>query len=166
MRKVGWHFVGAALRGGRPVPADGEVLRHDGPLSMCNSGLHLSTRTIDALKYAPGSTVCRVRWGGEYQRGGDKIVCRERTILWRVDGEAVLSEFGRRVMSGGYKWDAAGEDCWAAASDAAWDAAWAAAGAAAGAAARAAAGAAAWDAAGADMVVWLRDIIEIHEVQP
>ena len=34
------------------------------------------------------------------------------------------------------------------------------------ASARAAARAAAWDAAWADMVVWLRDIIEIHEVQP
>ena len=35
-----WHFTGAALRDGRPIPADGEVLHHDGPLVMCESGLH------------------------------------------------------------------------------------------------------------------------------
>lgn len=35
-----WHFVGTTLRDGRPVPADGVTLRHDGPLRLCASGLH------------------------------------------------------------------------------------------------------------------------------
>lgn len=41
-----WHFVGETLRNGDPVPADGEVLRYDGPVAMCESGLHASKRLI------------------------------------------------------------------------------------------------------------------------
>jgi hypothetical protein len=33
-----WHFVSDTLRDGRPVPADGEVLVHKGPLILCASG--------------------------------------------------------------------------------------------------------------------------------
>lgn len=53
----GWHFVGAALRDGRPVPPDGEWLVHEGPVRISNSGLHGGRRILDALKWAPGS-VC------------------------------------------------------------------------------------------------------------
>jgi hypothetical protein len=55
-----WHFTRATLRDGRPLPKDGEWLIHDGKAIMCESGLHASRRVIDALQYAPGSTVCRV----------------------------------------------------------------------------------------------------------
>jgi hypothetical protein len=55
-----WHFVSDTLRDGRPVPADGEVLVHEGPLKLCASGLHASKNILDALHYAPGSTICRV----------------------------------------------------------------------------------------------------------
>src|SRR5574337_1301621 len=79
---LAWHFVGDALRDGRPVPSDGEVLRHDGPLELCASGLHASIKIIDALSYAPGDTLCRVRCGGKIVRGDDKLICSERAILW------------------------------------------------------------------------------------
>jgi hypothetical protein len=90
-----WHFVGKLLRDGRPVPADGVPLIHDGPLVMCESGLHASERIIDALRYGPGSTICRVVCGGEMLRDTDKLVCRQRVILWRVKGEALLRDFAR-----------------------------------------------------------------------
>ena len=45
---LAWHFVGRTLRDGRPVPADGVELRHDGPVVMRVSGLHASVRAIDA----------------------------------------------------------------------------------------------------------------------
>lgn len=92
---LAWHFVDRTLRDGRPVPADGEVLRHEGDVRMCRSGLHASRRIIDALKYAPGSTICRVEMRGVVDEDDDKLVARERVILWRVDGDAVLREFAR-----------------------------------------------------------------------
>jgi len=85
-----WHFVGDRLRDGRPVPKDGVTLKHDGEIELCESGLHASKRLIDALQYAPASTLCRVECGGEIIHGDDKLVCTERTILWRVDGNAFL----------------------------------------------------------------------------
>jgi hypothetical protein len=91
-----WHFVGSRLRDGRPVPADGEVLRHNGPVEMCTSGLHASRRIIDALRYAPGPVVCRVECSEIVDEEDDKFVCRERTILWRVDAEDLLRDFARR----------------------------------------------------------------------
>jgi hypothetical protein len=171
---IAWHFVGETLRDGRPVPPDGEWLEHDGPLVLCESGLHASERIIDALKYAPGTTICRVELGAEIKRGTDKVVARRRRIVWRVDGEEVLQAFARRVaLDVAHLWcipdvvreyletgdeskrdaawaaaAAAGAAAWAAAGAAAGAAAWAAAWAAAGAAG-AAAGAAAWAAAGA-----------------
>lgn len=141
-----WHFVGDTLRDGRPIPADGETLVHDGPLEMCASGMHASVRIIDALQYAPGDTVCRVECGGTIVQGDDKLVCTERTILWRVDAEAMLRDFARRCALDVINlWDApdvvveylrtGDESQRAAAKAAAW------------AAASAAARAAAWDAA-------------------
>jgi hypothetical protein len=82
-----WHFVSDTLRDGRPIPADGELLKHEGPLKLCASGLHASKNILDALHYAPGSTICRVEVCGEIIHGNDKLVASERTILWRVSGE-------------------------------------------------------------------------------
>jgi hypothetical protein len=149
-----WHFVSDTLRDGRPVPADGEVLVHKGPLKLCASGLHASKNILDALQYAPGSIICRVEVGGEIIHGNDKLVCTERTILWRASGEQVLRKFARMcALDVMHLWDApeivvqylktGDESIRAAARDAAWDAARAAD----RAAARAAARDAAWDAA-------------------
>lgn len=96
MSDMAWHWVGGTLRNGSPVPEDGETLVHDGPVTMCRSGLHASRRIIDALKFAPGGTVCRVEVAGIVEEQDDKLVCRERTILWRVDAEDLLRDFARR----------------------------------------------------------------------
>ncbi len=48
-----YHFVGDTLRDGRPIPADGEWLVHDGPVTICEAGLHASRHVFDALEYAP-----------------------------------------------------------------------------------------------------------------
>lgn len=94
---AGWHFVDETLRDGRPVPADGVALRHDGAVAICASGLHASERILDALKYASGNIVCRVECDDVESRQEDKLVCRSRTVLWRVDGESLLRDFARRV---------------------------------------------------------------------
>jgi hypothetical protein len=167
-----YHFVAETLRDGRPVPPDGEWLEHEGPLAMCESGLHASRHPYDALQYAPGSTLCLVEVDGEMVEQDDKLVARRRMIVNRIDASPLLRSFARwcalqvihlwsapdvvrRYLETGDESlrDAAGAAAWAAAGAAAGDAARAAArdaaGDAAGDAAWAAAWAAAWDAAGA-----------------
>ncbi len=161
---LAWHFCGDTLRDGSPIPDDGVTLEHDGDLVMCETGLHASVNIMDALNYAPGHTICRVRVEGHQKQGhSDKLVCRSRTVLWRIDGEQILRDFARWcALQVVHLWDAPAvakkyletgkkelrDAAWAAAGAAAGDAAQAAArDAARGAAAQAAARDAAWDAA-------------------
>ena len=140
-----WHFTADTLRDGRPIPPIGETLVHDGPLIMCQSGLHASVRAIDALRYAPGPFVHRVRCGGETVLEGDKLICAERTILWSIDAAEVLRHFARLcALDVIHLWDApkivvqylrTGDET---IRDAAWSASWPAAQAAARSAARSA----------------------------
>jgi len=141
---IGYHFVGDTLRDGRPVPADGVWLVHNGPLEMCRSGLHLSLTPFEALKYAPGSIICRVRYGGEILADIDKLVCRRRMIEARFDATDLLRSFVRtEALAVIHPWDApnvisgyltTGDEslrdaAWAvaraAARDSGWDDAWA-----------------------------------------
>jgi hypothetical protein len=164
---LAWHFVGDTLRDGRPIPADGEWLRHEGKIEPCKSGLHASVKLIDALQYAPGGTLCRVEMRGDLiEHDGNKIVARERRILWRFDATDMLRAFARQcALDVIHLWDApqvvrdyleTGDEnlraaAWVAARDAAWvaarDGAWVAARDAAWDGARDAARAAARDAA-------------------
>lgn len=140
-----YHFVGSTLRDGRPVPPDGAWLEHSGPLELCESGLHASEHPFDALRYAPGSTLCRVECDGEILRGGDKLVCSRRRIVARIDATSLLRSYARWcALSVAHLWecppvvreyleggseplrDAARAAARAAARDAARAAAWAA----------------------------------------
>lgn len=91
-----WHFVGKTLRDGRPIPADGRWLIHRGPIVPCESGLHASVRLIDALRHAPGATVCRVVVRGEIIHEADKLVASRRKIMWRIDATDLLYAFARQ----------------------------------------------------------------------
>lgn len=97
MSTEAWHFVGDTLRDGNAVPPDGQALVRDDEATLCVSGLHASERILDALKYAPGNTICRVTCDDVVGRQDDKLVCRSRTVEWRLDGEQVLRDFARRV---------------------------------------------------------------------
>ena len=137
-----YHFVGATLRDGSPVPANGVWLEHAGPLVMCASGLHASRHPFDALAYAPGPLLCRVQMDGETVEQDDKLVSRRRRILARIDATDLLWAFARqcspdvvrRYLTTGDEtmraapwaaaWAAAWDAAWAAARDAAWPAAW------------------------------------------
>lgn len=88
-----YHFVGGNLRDGRPVPLDGEWLIHDGPVVMCESGLHASRHPFDALQYAPGDVLCLVECDDIVEEGSDKFVCRLRRIIARFDASRMLREF-------------------------------------------------------------------------
>jgi len=155
---IAYHYVNKTLRDGRPVPADGVWLEHEGVIELCASGLHASRTPWQALQYAPGPTLCEVECEGDIVEEGDKFVCRRRKIIRRVDLEKPMRDLARaealRVI---HLWECpaivkqyleTGDDSIRdAAWDAAWDAAMAAARDAARAAARDAARAAARDAA-------------------
>jgi hypothetical protein len=137
---LAWHFVGKTLRDGSPVPKNGKTLKYNGEIKLCSTGYHASVEAFDALQYAPGNTLCRVKCAGEIIDGGDKIVCSERTIIQRMDATDMLRYFARMqalsvmhlypndtddvvfdyLMTGNEYLRAA---AWAAAGDAAWAAA-------------------------------------------
>jgi len=138
-----YHFVNETLRDGLPIPADGEWLEHKGALVLCESGLHASKSAFDALKYAPGGTLCLVEVDGEIIKDSDKLVASRRKIIARRDATAMLREFAKaQALSVIHLWDApdvvreylmTGDEslraaAWAAAWNAARDAAWDAAG--------------------------------------
>jgi hypothetical protein len=146
-----WHFLnGNKLRDGTTAPPDGQWLTYDGPIVMCESGLHWSREPFDALQYAPGNTLCLVDVDGQIIEDKDKGVSSMRRIVVRMDAEPLLRYFARQqALSVVHLWDAPqvvfdylmGDDAArAAARDAAraaaWDAAWAATRDAAWAAAR------------------------------
>jgi hypothetical protein len=92
---LAYHFVGSTLRDGRAVPPDGEWLIHGGPVKMCESGLHASRHPFDALGYAPGETLCRVECADIVQEHSDKLVCRRRRIVARIDATDLCRAFAR-----------------------------------------------------------------------
>ncbi len=169
MSELMWHFIADnRLRDGSPPAQPGETEHWDGPVVLCESGLHACPRALDALSYAPSGKTSQVRLvtlGGTVVRGDDKAAASERPILASADCTRALHEFGlwcaeqvRHLMTDERsthaldvkrKWldGQATDDELSAARDAAWDAAGDAAGDAARAAAWAAVGAAAWGAA-------------------
>lgn len=135
-----WHFTGDKLRDGRPLPAVGEWLIHEGPVAICIRGLHASRHPYDALQYAPGALMHLVECVDISDEHHDKLVCRRRRIIALMDATEMLRYYARmRALSVVHLWDApdvvldflmTGRQRGAAiyaARNAAWAAAWAAA---------------------------------------
>jgi hypothetical protein len=115
MSKVlAWHFLAAdGTTRGNTKPELGGVERHNGPLELCDSGLHGSRRLLDALKWARGPILRLVTLSGERILGGDKLVASVREEHWRMDVSGVLHEFACREAEDALR--AAGvtdERCW------------------------------------------------------
>jgi len=89
---LAWHFLAADRRMAHEneIVKPGYIYTCDGDLRLCESGLHASVRAIDAICYAPGPTVCRVRCSGEIIHGDDKLVSRNREVLWMENASSVL----------------------------------------------------------------------------
>jgi hypothetical protein len=162
---MGWWFAASdelPHGDGRKVVI-GEALTVDGEIVPCMHGLHASVDPFDALQYAPGAILYRVRLSGTIvAHDKDKHAASERTAIAKRDSAQMLWAFARKVaLSVIHLWDAptivreyleTGDEskraaARAAARDAAWDAARAAAWDAARDAAWDASRAAAWDAA-------------------
>lgn len=101
MNNFAWHFIRRdengidRLRDGSEAPPDGVWLEFNGPLKMCESGLHFSRHPFDALINAPGEILCRVEIGGSVIEGDDKGVCSRRRIIKRLDVTEGLCYFAR-----------------------------------------------------------------------
>lgn len=91
----GWHVNSGSLLGGQAIPEDGHVLRYDGEIVPLQTGLYVSERILDALPYGRGAIVCAVELGGVAMRWPDKVVGRQRVILWRKDCHRVFRAFAR-----------------------------------------------------------------------
>lgn len=104
---IAYHFVGATLRDGRPIPADGEWLVHEGPVVMCESGLYACKHPLDAQRYALGATLCRVDCEDVVIERDDKLVCRRRKVTKRLNARALLQQFASEcALSVLHWWDA------------------------------------------------------------
>ena len=93
---IAWHFVGEdrRLRDGTPLRKGRTYRLPAGTVPvMCEVGYHASVRALDALWYAPGPIVCRVRLGGTILKDTDKLCASERTVLWWADATRTLHEF-------------------------------------------------------------------------
>ncbi len=82
-----------------------------GKIVPCEHGLHLSKRPFDALTYAPGPIIYKVRGSGIIIPHGcptDKYACSERTyIKGGVDCTELLELFARKcALDVVYLWDA------------------------------------------------------------
>ncbi|MHC4715320.1 MAG: hypothetical protein ACYTAN_18960 [Planctomycetota bacterium] len=69
---------------------------HVGRLIMCERGYHASARVIDALRYAPGTYLCRVLSSRDIE-DVDKSVSRYRRALIGRDVTMILHEFAPRI---------------------------------------------------------------------
>jgi len=96
---LAWHFAKDDNKlnygDGREIVI-GETHSVEGTPSLCEWGLHGSTRIRDALRYAPGSMVYRVEIWGNVDSGDDKICGTHRRYLWGFNASDVLYEASRR----------------------------------------------------------------------
>lgn len=111
MSERAWHFVDPDRRlrhGDEREVRVGETLTVDGPVRLCERGLHASRRAWDALRYVcdDGLVACLVDLGGEVVEDGDKLAGTSRTCVAMVDADLVLREVARRAaLRVAHLWD-------------------------------------------------------------
>jgi len=97
-QSLAWWFGPADNRlphgDGREV-AVGVTHTVEGPLVLCERGLHWSENILSALSYGGGSMLWRVRYSGDVVRDRTKGCSTERTYLRGAYAEAMLCHFAR-----------------------------------------------------------------------
>jgi hypothetical protein len=96
---IAWHFLKSdrklAYPPHTPVFTGQRLTVDPDRMELRVYGLHASERALDALKYAPGPIVCRVRLGGRILTGEDKLCASERTVIAMADATGTLRAFAR-----------------------------------------------------------------------
>lgn len=98
---IGYHFTNNRLRDGRPLPKKDVWLKHQGAVTLCVSGFHMSVHPADALRFATGKHLLhRVELRGDlhFSPNRDKVVGRERRILATIDATPVIEYFFRMCV--------------------------------------------------------------------
>lgn len=99
MEKECWHFLpsdGRMKSYGPDTPYGGTVVEPgvtysiSGEPRLCEYGFHGSEKAYDALQYAPGPILCRVKMSGIIHEEFDKMVAQERTVIWMADATEVI----------------------------------------------------------------------------
>lgn len=106
MTDIAYHFTGDRLRDGSPIPPVGHALVYHGEIALCERGYHWSRTPWQALQYAPGNMLHRVRVGGTViEEPGDKGVSSERTIIATIDATYLLRRFAAdQALSVAHQW--------------------------------------------------------------
>lgn len=93
---LAWHWCRSDRRLGsddcRVVRAGG-VYEVAGPVVLCKRGLHGCRTAMQALHYASGDVICRVRLSGDIREGYDKLAASRREVLWLAEAGATLHRF-------------------------------------------------------------------------
>ena len=78
-----------------------------GEIVLCSHALHASRQPFDALQYAPGPNLYRVRCWGDVQEEDDKLGARNREYVAMIDATDLLRAFARsRASLVLHLWDA------------------------------------------------------------
>ena len=103
---LAWHFIAndhkLRFGDGREV-ITGETLTVSSDRRLYDHGLYASKDILDALKYASGTTLCRVEISGDIASESNKIVGSSRTCLWMINIDKILSEFACRCVERAFK---------------------------------------------------------------
>lgn len=114
----GWHFLQKSGRlqfSPNTKVKPGQKLTITPPVKLCQRGYHASDSPIDALQWAPGPVICRVRLTGQIIHDTDKAVATERRVFWMADATMVLHEFACWCAENGLKKDGVTDKrCWEA----------------------------------------------------
>lgn len=105
---LAWHFLEKSKKlryGDDRLAAVGRILSVGGPIKLCQNGLHGSIRLMDALHYAPGFILSRVKIWGNVDKEDDKICGRCREILWMKDVTDEINEFSYLCVKRALSWE-------------------------------------------------------------
>ena len=76
------------------------------PIVPCERGLHASATVREALQYARGSILYRVKLSGTIVAEKDKFAASKRTYLARIDVNAIVHAWGRAcALQVAHFWD-------------------------------------------------------------
>ena len=85
---LAWHFIekNRLLRySDNRFVNPGVTYSYEGQPQLCSAGMHASVSLMDAARYAPGFTLCRVQLWGKAVRGDDKLTAQHRHVLWMTE---------------------------------------------------------------------------------
>lgn len=78
-----------------------------GEIVICQHALHASRHPFDALRYAPGPYLYKVLCSGDVIEHNDKLGCRRREYVAKIDATDLLWRFARERATGVlHLWDA------------------------------------------------------------